>query len=93
MSRKQIVVCDRCGVVTDEASLDRNDWSLALDGTLSGRELVGTSECPAELCGDCTSELRAFMLPPPTTAPDLPDVAREPPPPRRARQKLSEVAK
>ena len=62
MSRNQIerITCDRCGEMAEfaEAARERGDWTAAYAASLCGqRELIGTSECPADLCPSCSWEL------------------------------------
>lgn len=62
MSRRSIIECDRCGAITGDRERDREVWALGYVATVSGKDLLGSSETPADLCGHCSSELRAFLL-------------------------------
>jgi len=62
MARRQFVECDRCHAIVGEDLQDRNTWSRAYVATISGRDIVGSGEDPADLCDLCTDALRNFML-------------------------------
>jgi len=65
MSKRKIIECDRCGGTCSEHAADRSAWSQIYAATLDGKDLVGTAEIAADLCGDCSAELEAWMCPPP----------------------------
>jgi hypothetical protein len=63
MSRRQIIECDRCGSIGDEDT-DRENRGRVYAATLNGRDRVGSSETPADLCGGCMDDLVAWLTAP-----------------------------
>lgn len=60
MSRREIIECDRCGSIGD-ARTDRVSRGLIYAATLSGEDIVGLSDQPADLCAGCMNDLRGFI--------------------------------
>jgi len=63
MSKRKIIECDRCGEIGSEHAVDRSAWAQIYAASLDGKDLVGTAEVPADLCGDCSAELKVWMGP------------------------------
>lgn len=59
--RREVIECDRCG---EDAAGARDSNGRLYAATLSGRDVIGTSERPADLCGDCMADLATFMQSP-----------------------------
>lgn len=66
MSKRKIIECDRCGAIDSDNAVDRSAWAQIYAATLSGTDVVGTMETPADLCGDCGDALKSWMTPPAT---------------------------
>lgn len=62
MSRRQVIECDRCGTVRGEDAVDREAWARAYVATFAGQDVVGSSQTPADLRGDCVADLKKFMM-------------------------------
>lgn len=68
MSRREIIDCDRCGIISSEAEGDRVAMSRAYVATLAGDDVLGTPDAPADLCSTCTASLKAWIIEPRITS-------------------------
>jgi hypothetical protein len=61
MSRRQVIECDRCHDPVGDSAEEREKAGRVYAATLSCVDRVGTSQTPADLCGQCLTDLVQFM--------------------------------
>lgn len=62
MTIRSIRECDRCGKIAGSHIDMHRRWTQIYAARVDGRDVVGTSATPADLCENCTQDLRSFVF-------------------------------